>query len=170
MIIEGVEEVTEEVVQDTIKGIVDTVQWLGWTSTPEASFGGWSNVFSKKGLERYLATFVGGAVGGGIFKAQDKWINPFVNSLFTAESNSKNKEDIYTISRLIIEGRLMITLKRLIKVENIYIMLQILQHQEMEKQLVQKRKARPMFQLNQQKQKLMELKHYQKLQLVTLIL
>jgi hypothetical protein len=69
MIVEGVEEVTEEVVQDTIKGIVDTVQWLGWTSTPEASFGGWSNVFSKQGLERYLATFVGGAIGGGIFKA-----------------------------------------------------------------------------------------------------
>lgn len=105
MIVEGVEEVTEEVVQDTIKGIVDTMQWLGWTSTPEATFGGWKNVFSKQGLERYLATFAGGAIGGGIFKAQDKWINPFVDQVFTAEPISKTKEDIYNMTRIIVDGR-----------------------------------------------------------------
>jgi hypothetical protein len=44
------------------------MSWLGWTSK-EGSFGGWDNVFSKRGLERYLSVFVGGAVGGGIFKA-----------------------------------------------------------------------------------------------------
>jgi len=31
MVVEGVEEVSEEVVQDSIKGIIDTLSWLGFT-------------------------------------------------------------------------------------------------------------------------------------------
>jgi hypothetical protein len=64
-LVEGVEEVSEEVVQDTIKGIVDACNALGFHS--EGSFGGWDNVFSKEGMSRYLATFAGGALGGTIF-------------------------------------------------------------------------------------------------------
>src|SRR5574344_897443 len=57
-LVEGVEEVTEEMVQDGVKGMVDTMSWLGWTGK-KGSFGGWDNVFSKEGLNRYLSTFVG---------------------------------------------------------------------------------------------------------------
>lgn len=68
---EAVEEVSEEVVQDGIKGLIDGLTWLGykqgWYDNEEASFGGWSNVFSKEGLERYLQTFVAGGLGGAVF-------------------------------------------------------------------------------------------------------
>lgn len=104
MIVEGVEEVTEEIVQDAIKGMADTMSWLGWTSK-EGSFGGWDNVFSKRGLERYLSVFVGGAIGGGLFKAQDKWINPLVDNVFSSQPVSQKKEEIYTITKVILDGR-----------------------------------------------------------------
>ena len=104
MLVEGVEEVTEEVTQDFIKGMVDTMSWLGWTAK-EGSFGGWSNVFSKQGLERYLSVFVGGAIGGGIFKAQDKWINPLVDNVFSKTPVPQKKEEIHTITKLILDNR-----------------------------------------------------------------
>lgn len=68
-IVEGTEEVTEEIIQDAVKGMADAAAYLGWMSK-DASFGGFNNVFSKQGLERYLATFVGGAVGGALFDLQ----------------------------------------------------------------------------------------------------
>ena len=37
---------------------------LGITKNEGKTFGGLSNVFSKEGLNRYLSTFVGGAIGG----------------------------------------------------------------------------------------------------------
>lgn len=77
-IVEGVEEVTEEMVQDTIKGIMDTLAWLNITPS-QGSFGGWGNVFSKQGAERYLQTFLGGAFGGAMFAGQLKFeqkVNP----------------------------------------------------------------------------------------------
>lgn len=75
MIAEGVEEVTEEVAQDAIKGIVDACSYLGWTGK-KGSFGGWDNVFSKEGLSRYVQTFLGGALGGGVFAIQNTKIEP----------------------------------------------------------------------------------------------
>ena len=44
--IEGIEEVTEEVTMDAVKGIVDTMNYLGVIKQEGASFGGWNNVFS----------------------------------------------------------------------------------------------------------------------------
>ena len=38
-LVEGVEEVSEEVIQDTVKGMVDTLSWMGITPK-EGSFGG----------------------------------------------------------------------------------------------------------------------------------
>jgi hypothetical protein len=76
-IVEGVEEVSEEAVQDAVKGIMDTAAWLGIAKNETEGFGGWSNVFSKEGLSRYLSTFAGGAIGGAIFDAQRKYIEPF---------------------------------------------------------------------------------------------
>ena len=43
---------------------------LGITKNEGKTFGGLSNVFSKEGLNRYLSTFVGGAIGGAIFDLQ----------------------------------------------------------------------------------------------------
>lgn len=68
-VIEGIEEVSEQAVMDMTKGVVDLFSSLGFTGK-QGSFGGFSNVFSQQGLENYLANFVGGMIGGGIFEAQ----------------------------------------------------------------------------------------------------
>ena len=97
-IVEGVEEVTEEMVQDTIKGIIDTLSWLGYTPT-QGSFGGWDNVFSKQGAERYLQTFFGGAFGGALFAGQlklERKINP---------ENAQISHIDKSLQQLFIEGR-----------------------------------------------------------------
>jgi len=65
-IVESVEETSEEIIQDMIKGVVDLCSYYGFTPT-QGSFGGWSNVFSKEGLERYISTFIGGGIGGALF-------------------------------------------------------------------------------------------------------
>lgn len=75
MVTEGIEEVSEEVVQDAVKGMIDTLSWLGYTGK-EGSFGGWKNVFSKEGAARYFQTFAGGALGGGLFHLQEHTIEP----------------------------------------------------------------------------------------------
>ena len=77
-LVEGVEEVSEEAIQDTIKGMVDTLSWMGLTQK-EGSFGGFSNVFSKEGLSRYVSTFVGGGIGGALFEFQRTKIEPMFN-------------------------------------------------------------------------------------------
>lgn len=97
MIVEGVEEVTEEIIQDSIKGIIDAMASTGIINQ-EGSFGGWSNVFSKQGLERYLATFFGGALGGGLFSMQNKLDQKFYDS-------PSGKDMKYTIRRAILDGR-----------------------------------------------------------------
>jgi len=74
-VIEGIEEVTEQAVLDATKGIVDTLGYLGFTAK-QGSFGGWKNVFSQQGLENYLANFVGGIVGGGLFEFHRSKIAP----------------------------------------------------------------------------------------------
>jgi len=77
-LVEGIEEVSEEAIQDTIKGMVDTLSWMGLTQK-EGSFGGFSNVFSKEGLSRYVSTFVGGGIGGALFEFQRTKIEPMFN-------------------------------------------------------------------------------------------
>ena len=73
-LLEGFEEVTEEAVQDAVKGLIDTASSFGWTDK-QGSFGGWYNVFSKEGLERYAETFLGGALGGAVFEGARKLDN-----------------------------------------------------------------------------------------------
>lgn len=77
-IIEGVEEVTEQVVLDATKGIIDTMSYLGLTKK-EGSFGGFSNVFSQAGMENYLANLIGGMIGGPMFEFNNTKIEPFLN-------------------------------------------------------------------------------------------
>ena len=76
--IEGVEEVTEQAVLDATKGMIDTMNYLGLTKG-DGSFGGFQNVLSKKGLENYLANFVGGLLGGAMFEFNRLKIDPWVN-------------------------------------------------------------------------------------------
>lgn len=92
MFTEGVEEVTEEAVQDAVKGIIDTMSWLGMTSK-EGSFGGWQNVFSKDGMARYLSTFAGGAFGGAIFDLQNNVITPQMERWFR-DPNYKSPREL----------------------------------------------------------------------------
>lgn len=76
-IIEGTEEVTEEAVMDMTKGVFDFMSYLGvGRNSDKASFGGFQNVFSQQGFERYLMSAIGGAVGGALFTFQGKVIEP----------------------------------------------------------------------------------------------
>ncbi len=66
-IIEGIEEVSEELVIDATKGVVDVMSHLGLTKK-RGTFGGFQNVFSLSGLERYAASLMGGVLGGALFE------------------------------------------------------------------------------------------------------
>lgn len=101
-IVEGVEEVSEEVIQDSVKGIMDTLSWLGIAEG--GSFGGWDNVFSKEGLQRYLATLAGGAMGGALFELQMNHIDPFFNAVFKGEKPQLKKTK-YELVEAILDGR-----------------------------------------------------------------
>jgi hypothetical protein len=106
MITEGIEEVTEEAVQDAVKGIIDTLSWAGFTQK-KGSFGGWDNVFSKEGAARYLQTLVGGAIGGAVFDVQDRYITPWITKTFV-DSNYKSPheyEDKKDILDVVLSGR-----------------------------------------------------------------
>jgi len=104
-LVEGVEEVTEQVVLDATKGIVDTMSYLGLTKK-QGSLGGWNNIFSKQGFENYLANFVGGIVGGGLFEFHRSvlapWIDPSIMNKETQKSlyeliAAGHKDDIIDI-------------------------------------------------------------------------
>ncbi len=77
-ITEGVEEVTEQMVLDATKGIVDTMSWLGLTGK-QGSFNTIDKVFSGEGVQNYLANFVGGLLGGGVFELHRFKTDPLVS-------------------------------------------------------------------------------------------
>lgn len=84
-IVEAVEEVTEEAVMDATKGIFDTLTWLGVGSNKDASFGGWKNVFSAQGLERYALNAFGGFLGGSLFELQNTKIEPWITAKISGQ-------------------------------------------------------------------------------------
>ena len=100
-VVEGLEEVSEQAAIDAAKGIVDTFSYLGLTGK-QGSFGGFSNVFSKAGLENYIANFVGGMIGGPMFELERSVISPLIQTgklptkteleLYDFVSNGKTKE------------------------------------------------------------------------------
>jgi hypothetical protein len=73
--IEGVEEVTEQLVMDATTGIVDAMSYLGLTKN-KGSFNTVSNVFSEKGLENYMANLLGGILGGAMFEFHRSRLEP----------------------------------------------------------------------------------------------
>ena len=73
--IEGVEEVTEELVQDMSKGVLDLMSYFGWTKK-KGSFGTVERFQSGEWFDDYLANFVGGILGGGLFELEASRISP----------------------------------------------------------------------------------------------
>lgn len=67
---EGTEEVAEELVTDTAKSIYELAGYLG-ANTSSKDIGAWDNAF-----DRYTMSFLGGAVGGGVFYAKEAFQNP----------------------------------------------------------------------------------------------
>lgn len=62
---EGLEEVGEELISDTSKGIYELAGKLGF-NTQSKDLGAWDNAF-----DRYTMSFLGGAIGGGIFYGKE---------------------------------------------------------------------------------------------------
>ena len=74
-LIEGVEEVTEQAVQDMSTGVVDMMSSLGMTKK-KGSLNTWDNTFSEAGFEKYMSNLVGGIVGGAMFEYHRSKIEP----------------------------------------------------------------------------------------------
>lgn len=85
-IVEGIEEVSEQAAIDAAKGIADFGSYMGWTKK-EGSFGGFDNVFSKKGFDNYLANFVGGLIGGPMFELERSIISPLMNGTYSTKTS-----------------------------------------------------------------------------------
>jgi hypothetical protein len=66
---EGLEEVSEELVTDMTKSLYELAGTFGYTSTNDV--GAWDNA-----RDRYLMSFFGGAIGGGIFGGVEAIKNP----------------------------------------------------------------------------------------------
>lgn len=66
---EGIEETAEELVTDVGKSMFELAHQFGWTS--QSDYGAWDNA-----AERYTMSFLGGAVGGGMFYGVDAFKNP----------------------------------------------------------------------------------------------
>ena len=92
-IIEGIEEVTEQAAIDAAKGITDFMSYMGVTSK-QGSFGGFSNVFSKEGLERYVMNFAGGLIGGPMFELERSVISP---KLMGEKLPNTTQADVYSL-------------------------------------------------------------------------
>jgi len=76
-IAEGVEEITEEMLQDGVKGVYNGLSALGLTSTKDKQI----DFSLDDAMSRYGQAFVGGAIGGMIFKFVDPEvkIKPFLS-------------------------------------------------------------------------------------------
>lgn len=83
---EGLEEVGEELVTDTAKSIYQLAGFLG-ADTSTADVGAWDNA-----LERYSMSFLGGALGGGIFYAKEAFNG-------ASYKRDKSNEELATLIR-----------------------------------------------------------------------
>lgn len=83
---EGLEEVGEELVTDTAKSIYQLAGFLG-ADTSTKDVGAWD-----KALERYSMSFLGGALGGGIFYAKEAFDG-------NSYKRDKSNEELATLIR-----------------------------------------------------------------------
>lgn len=79
-LVQGTEMAAIKGTEDATKGMIDAAASLGITKRKDNTegFGGWNNVFSESGVERYVSTIVGGFIGGPLFKLNEKIIEPFL--------------------------------------------------------------------------------------------
>lgn len=103
---EGLEEVAEELVSDTSKSIGELAGKLGYFS--QTDYGAWDNAF-----DRYAMSFLGGAVGGGMFygveavqNRNNKATKDFQNDLTYLLRQGKKGEILAEIDRLKKDGEL----------------------------------------------------------------
>ena len=94
-LIEGVEEVTEQVVQDVSMGIVDVLSYLGLTKE-KGSFKTVEKYTSGEAFQEYLANFVGGVLGGGLFELERTKISPWFRNKGNTVSDD-TKQSIYEL-------------------------------------------------------------------------
>ena len=73
--IEGAEEVTEQMVLDATQGIIDVMGYLGLTKE-RGNLRIAEKYTSGEFLQEYLANFIGGVLGGGLFELERFKINP----------------------------------------------------------------------------------------------
>ena len=91
-LVEGTEEVSEQLVQDATKGMIDTMSYLGLTKK-KGSFGGTDVIFSKQGAENYAANFIGGLLGGPMFEFNTAFIEPRL----TGKVHQDVKQSLYQL-------------------------------------------------------------------------
>ena len=84
---EGLEETAEELNTDLWKSLYQLAGQFGWVS--QTDIGAWDNMF-----DRYAMSFLGGAVGGGLFYGVDAIKNP----KSTSDQNTQN-ELLYLVSQ-----------------------------------------------------------------------
>lgn len=103
---EGLEEVAEELVSDTSKSIGELAGKLGYFS--QSDYGAWENAF-----DRYAMSFLGGAVGGGMFYGVDavqnrnnKSTKDFQNDLTYLLRQGRKSEILAEVDRLKRDGKL----------------------------------------------------------------
>jgi hypothetical protein len=102
-IIEGIEEVSEQLVMDSVKGVTDFLSHMGLTGK-KGTYGGFDVVFSKEGLSNYIMNFLGGTVGGAMFEIERSIITPAItgvsphtqSSMISFVSNGQTKELLET--------------------------------------------------------------------------
>ena len=83
---EGIEEVSEELVSDTFKAIYELAGKFGADTTVK-DVGAWDNAW-----DRYSMSFLGGAIGGGIFYGKEVWD-------WRAYKQDKSNEELATLIR-----------------------------------------------------------------------
>lgn len=69
---EGIEEMSEELMQDTLKNVYNGLNSIGATKTKK---GNQFQFTADDIMKRYAMSFIGGAVGGAIFKGSDALMN-----------------------------------------------------------------------------------------------
>ena len=79
MATEGMEEVTEQLVLDATKGIVEVMSYLGLASD-KGTFRTIERFTSGEAFQEYLANFVGGILGGGLFEIERSKLSPWLKN------------------------------------------------------------------------------------------
>lgn len=104
---ELLEETSEEVIQDAVKGIIDGASALGLTSK-QGNFGVIDDITSLSGIQRYITVALGGFAGGSLFHVQQNYLDPLTNKWFRYNgpvTTLSDQLDNYNLVTALMEGR-----------------------------------------------------------------